>query len=236
MWTPRIGTGTGATLTGVWGTAPNNVWVSVNANVILRWTGSWQRETLGIPAGAVFAGVSGTGPQEIYAHGGSLYRSTGDGLWARLDSPPIFVLWARAPDDLWLSDAVGNLYRSRDRAATWPRQAEEIPGRNFSGIWASGPDDVYVVSGEAIGHLRGGVWVTEMRVNTMVVAFTSVWGAGPGDVFVGASDGQVYRSRGDGRWQPERVDPARQMRIVGVWGTGPRNVYLATWGGIYHGR
>jgi hypothetical protein len=236
---PRRPTDTGAQLTGVWGTAPDNVYVSVRSNFVLRWTGSWKHESQGIPAGATFRGVRGSDANDVYIYGGRIFRSAGDGVWTPVPIQDqlgdILSLWVAAPGDLWGVDTIKSVYHLKGGATNI--QQTGAPGVP-RGIWASGPTDIYVVTTEAIVHSRGdGRWTIQQTFGGQTGA-TAVWGAGPNAVFVGTFDGRILRSGGDGRWVSQTIDPAATAYrdVLAIWGTSPSNVYVATTTTVYRGR
>jgi hypothetical protein len=229
-------------LTGVWGSGPNDVYVSVLANFVFHWDGmEWKKQTDGIPIGTTYRTVWGTGAGDVFVAGGSVYRSAGDGRWAglphRAGVGPFADIWGSGPSDVWVLGE-GGIARWRGERG-W--QYEPKPGvRGAVGIWGSGPNDVYVLYFDAVYHTDGnGTWTTQSVPEKQGdnEDFKAIWGSGPTDVYIGGGEGRVFHSKGDGRWFAEPIDPALpRLNISSIWGTGPNNVYLATPGGVYRGR
>src|SRR5439155_21271708 len=77
---------------------------------------------------------------------------------------------------------------------------------NWTGVWASSPDDVYVV-GTGILHWDGSRWSTAMPD----FAFADVWGSGPNDVYAVGSgvlahwDGARWTNWDGSRWSTSAV-------------------------------
>jgi hypothetical protein len=238
VWIRRI-TDTGARLTGAWGTGPDDVYVSVYQNFVLHWKGGqWQHEFRGIAAGTIFLGVWGRAADEVYALSGAVLRSSGDGLWTQVpiaDQGSIQALWTAGPNDFWTIDNRGVVNHVKDGQ----RSIEKTAFTRGIGIWGSGPSDIYALCIDGISHSRGdGKWTVEVRFDTMHLGGAGVWGAGSSDVSVVTQEGQLWRSRGDGQWWPEVIDPALASGndVVGIWGADARNVYVATYSAVYHGR
>lgn len=94
-----------------------------------------------------------------------------------------------------------------------------------SGVWGSGPDDVYVVGGfpdqGTIQHFDGTDWSEETVPTVPILVW--IYGFGPDDIWtVGAGGGVLHRSGGS--W--EQVDVGTTTDIWGVWGSGPQDVWM----------
>ena len=228
-------------LTGVWGSAPNDVYASVEANIVVRWNGQgWEKQFEGLAIGTVFDTIWGASASAIYVAGPSMYRSAGDGKWVGEKYPltvgPFTDLWASGPTDVWALGG-GGVQRSKGDGAWRVEQTGGIEHAREA-IWGSGPNDVYAVGGVLARTKGDGVWRQEVLPERLEGEhFLSVWGSGPNDVFVGTDRGRVFRSRGDGQWFAEPVDPRfPKMFVDGIWGSGPNNVYVMSPMGVYRGR
>jgi hypothetical protein len=99
------------------------------------------------------------------------------------------------------------------------------------GVWASSPDDIWAVGGEASGGsdpviLRDtGDGFRRVEVPDLqrpgVGVFFKVWGSGPDDVFVVGQRGAVVHW--DGATLTEQF-AGTSSDLIGVWGTGPDRV------------
>jgi hypothetical protein len=109
------------------------------------------------------------------------------------------------------------------QTGTWRTVSSD---RAFSGVWASGPDDVWLVGDKALRHWDGAAW-SEKTVDGY---YEAVWGSGPGDVWAVATEGSGGSFRGivehwDGTaWSTSFAsDP---LRFRAVWGTGKNDVWV----------
>jgi hypothetical protein len=126
---------------------------------------------------------------------------------------------------------------SFEKCGSFPWATWSIPGGgNFTGVWASGAYDVYVV-GTGILHWDGSRWSTAIPDHP----FNDVWGSGPNDVFaVGPAvvahwDGARWSTWDGSRWStpPDGAGPAaggggggpENGLLESVWGSGPDDVY-----------
>ena len=172
-------------LTGVWGSGPDDVYVSVLANFVYHWNGTaWGKQTDGIPIGLTYRTIWGSGPNDIIVAGPSVYRSNGDGRWMGQTVPltvgPFVDIWSSGPNDIWVLANNGVARWKGDgqwRAELGPRE------RGAVDIWGSGPNDVYVLYFDAVAHTDGsGTWtfqsVPEKRGPDET--FSGIWGFGAG--------------------------------------------------------
>lgn len=230
---------TAGRMTGVWGTAPDNVYFSLEINLVLRWNGKiFERQTDGVPIGSTFYATWGSGPTDVYVVG-ALFHSMGDGHWTYLSMPdtlgPILGIWGSGPNDVW---AMGNDSVYRKKAdGRWYLEPTGYRNGNLA-IWGSGPTDVYIAHGGEILHTVGdGKWTSQTFVPKSIVdgAFY-VWGSGPDDIYAGPSGGGLLHSLGDGHWYREVLDTKfPNVGNEGIWGTSRNNVYVYCAGSIYHG-
>ena len=105
----------GPNLWWIWGTGEQR-WAVGEAGRVLRWAGErWRTESTTLPETAVLWGVWGSGSDDLWAVGGSprpdgpkgvLLRSTGDGVWHRVQDPAIpsktnlYKAWGTGPNDI----------------------------------------------------------------------------------------------------------------------------------------
>lgn len=94
-----------------------------------------------------------------------------------------------------------------------------------SGVWGSGPEDVYVVGGfpgqGIVHHFDGSAW-TEVSIPE-VPLLVWVFGFGPDDVWTVGEGGGVLHFSG-GSW--EQVDVGTTEDLWGVWGSGPQDLWM----------
>jgi hypothetical protein len=104
-------------------------------------------------------------------------------------------------------------------------------------VWASGPNDIYVVGSNCILHSTGNkVWVNQFPVGAPSDLIASIWGFDAHTIYALGGSGRVYRSGGDGRWVSQMVEPLGVVSMFsGIWGTSPQNMYVSGDIGLYHG-
>ncbi|MBN1343159.1 MAG: hypothetical protein JXQ73_10790 [Phycisphaerae bacterium] len=95
-------------------------------------------------------------------------------------------------------------------------------GQWLGGVWCAGPNDVFVVG--AIGTILryDGSGWSAMTSGT-AQTLTGVWGSGSADVFAVGAAGTVLHYDGVG-WSG--MDSGTTRDLNGVWGSGPRDVYI----------
>jgi hypothetical protein len=96
--------------------------------------------------------------------------------------------------------------------------ANAVNAGSVSGVWASGPSDVFVVGGETergtIFHFDGTDW-SEMQLPTGTPLLVWVHGFGPDDVWVSGTRGTVLHYDGDA-WTA--LDSGTELDLWGVFG------------------
>lgn len=107
----------------------------------------------------------------------------------------------------------------------WCWESPRPQGNMLSGVWGSGPTDVWAV-GEVgtLLHWDGASW--RGSTGNLQVGLRrdlhDVWGSGPADVWAVGNDGTILH--GDGtRWM--LVPSPTPQRLLGVWGSGPNDVW-----------
>jgi hypothetical protein len=103
--------------------------------------------------------------------------------------------------------------------ASWTEMPipEEMGGGMLQAVWASAPDDVWVV-GTRVLQWNGQFWIEHFPYQ-YTGDYQDVWGTGPGNVFLAGH--HVARWNGTA-WS---TTPLRG-RAQGVWGSGPGDVYV----------
>jgi hypothetical protein len=109
-----------------------------------------------------------------------------------------------------------------------------LPQFNLSGVWGSGPGDVFVVGRDLSGahaivrHWDGAQWAG-MTVPDAAGGDT-IWGSSSNDVYVNGSTGGAQLLHWDGRrWSPLGIQVADGSKppnyILKIWGKGAKDVY-----------
>lgn len=178
----------------LWGSGPTDIWGVGIDGVMTHWNGErWS----GIePVTRLHvSGISGLAPDNIWAVanvGGLDLDETAAVLrWdgAEWTASPfdhiLHAVWAIADDDVW---AVGQSVYHWD-GASWSEA--DVEGGQWSSIWASGPDDVWVAApAQRVIHYDGTSWTTVLDEAGFI---GDVWGRPGVDVWVPGPSGIAYR-------------------------------------------
>jgi len=139
------------------------------------------------------------------------------------------------------------LFKSIDGGQTWKPSYEGIPGRPTRyGVWASSPDDVFVLghTGSAIRggfddrrimHFDGTAWSDQMD-SGVSEHLKAIWGSGRNDIFAVGDQGAIVQYDGT-RWAAmEPADKRTTLRdLNAVWGRSESEVYaVGDFGTILH--
>jgi hypothetical protein len=224
----------------VWGSGPDDVYVSVTANVILHSTGNgeWEHETY--DPGFTFRGVWGLGPDDVYAVGPGVVRR-GATSWGApqevSNAAPTFAIWGSSPTDLYVTAggaAASIIYHSTGDGRWVPQTAPDATAADA--IWGLDGSHIYVAADYDVLFSTGnGSWTPQLTTPAPR-RVRALWGSGPDAVYACTQGGFFYRSNGHGTWSAEQqIDPALSISCLAIWGTGPDDVYVGTSTGIYHG-
>jgi hypothetical protein len=150
--------------------------------------------------------VRGSSANDVYILGGfgRIYHSSGDGHWslqaatdagAARFSDQIPAVWPVSAHDVYVVGENSLVIHSTGND-DWTQESVPQLSAIPVGVWASGPNDVYVVTGgdfETTGdilHSDGsGVWSVER--GGVAPPLFSVWGSGSGDVYVVGGAGTI---------------------------------------------
>jgi hypothetical protein len=173
-WTTAVG-GT-ASYDAVWASGPSDVWVAENCRKLWRWQGgdSWRFESTTVVG--IEAELWGSGPNDVYVASApynlsqgpaSLLHSTGDGKWATqlsMEKLRLHALWGSGPDDIYAGGTHVNDQNVSSTAALfhstgdglWQEVTIGVSGLALiTGLWSSGPDDVYLIGSRELVLIRG---------------------------------------------------------------------------------
>ena len=109
-------------------------------------------------------------------------------------------------------------------APEW-REAFPTSGEGFlSGVWGSGPDDVFVVGGQpeqsVIFHYDGATWETMDTPDTPILIWA--FGFGPDDVYAVGEQGTALHYDGSS-WS--QMSTNTEDDLWGVWGAAPDDIW-----------
>ncbi len=220
LWSRSIVDGNGLDqnpYVGLWGSGPDD-WFAVSQwPTIDHWNGAtW--EVVDMTAEVAYLGwISGTGPDDVWTVGdeGAIFHWGADHTWTPVPSGTTETLWvvhAFAPDDVI---AAGDAVLRYD-GVSWNPQSTPI-SEFFDSIWASGPDDIYLGSGNGgLVHWNGVAW-TEVELASPYIQ--GMWGTAADDVFVVAGPGRLFRF--DGTLWSEVEAPGVGGRSIGGFAGRP---------------
>jgi len=234
---------TTARFTGIWGSGPQDIYISAFSNLILHTVGDGKWEHTVFAAGRTYEDVWGSGPGDVYAVSGGATRFK-NGTWVEptervsTDGEPLRALWGSSASDVYIAGSGGSVFHSIGDGK-WQKQV--TGATNLQDITGNGKGDVYALSVTSVFHSIGnGVW-TPQPVPALLDGGTPegmrcIWALDSTAVYVGTSEGRLFRSGGSGSWVAQTIDPAKNgLTVYGIWGTGTSNLYVATTAGIYHG-
>ena len=168
--------------------------------------------------------ISDRGADSVLDGGGRLVLIRDGSNWFQLP----YNLWAISPDDAFgIGSITGSLshWDGKQWATLWTNLASATssplaPLDFLTGVWASGPDDVFVV-GFGIGHWDGAVMT--LADGSTDVAWGAVWGSGPNDVYAVGDVGTIAHWNG-ARWS--RMTSGTDHTLRAVHGSGADDVFV----------
>lgn len=169
---------TAATLYGVWGSGPTDVWIvggvangrrDPDDDLVWRWDGTRLAPVVGVPArGAALFKVWGAGPGDVWisGEGGTMLHWDGDAFTdhsAELATPSsVLTVHGCATDDVWAVAGQGLFHWD---GATWARRTDVTLGSASNGV-SCGPDRVLVVGNAGLKaslDRATGTWTDDRR-------------------------------------------------------------------------
>ncbi len=199
---------------GVWADSSTEAFAVASGGAVSRWNGSdWSAPA---PSGASgLRSVWGVSPSNVWAAG-----ATSNALWhfdgTGWSADPIYFyrpwrVWGRSASEIY---AVGDNGRvTRYNGTSW--SAMSVPGGDhLYGVWASGPNDVYVAGRNQVWRHDGTGWAAT-AVGMPMVYFRSMGGSGPDDVWVVGDYARVLHWDGTS-WSQVVVPVSENLRDVWV--------------------
>ena len=216
-WTTQENTPGAASLQSIWGADANDIWAVGNAGTIYHYDGaSWT--DVPVAWSGVFYRVWGSAANDVYAVGDSSGVWHYDGTsWSRLTDPcfastVLFEVWGTSANNVYVGGKLAN--NSANVLCRWTGTAWQTaslpPAGYVTGLWGSGPNDVFV--GATVGriyHWDGTSWTLMESGSTR--SLNAVWGTGPSDVFAAGRDGELLHYDGS-RWSRARSDTVEVLR------------------------
>ncbi|WP_224249321.1 hypothetical protein [Hyalangium gracile] len=203
---------TRADLSGIWGSSAEAVWAV--GSKILHFDGRRWSDAL-IPA-RFLTDVHGTSARNVWAVGEKGMAYSWDGSrWAEENTgtgADLYGVWTHR-DQVWVVGS-GATVRVRE-GKHWRSLPAPSPGVTLTGVWGTGPGDVWVTgskSGAVLFHWDGRMW------SSYPLPFSALYGisgTAQGEIVVVGEEGAA---RYDGStWMP--VLEKAPSRLLGVWHT-----------------
>jgi hypothetical protein len=178
----------------IWADGEDLAYVVGDSGVIRRYqNGAWTVEPSG--TAARLTGVWGSGPDDVWAVGnGSTVLRRGPTGWQPVSIPRTADLRAvggTMRDQVWIVTRDSVLVFD---GAAWHETAIETSFGPPASVWASGPNDVWLLTGSYGLHRYDGQAWHPVRVDPdiAIVPLISLWGSGPNDVWAVGNQGFAY--------------------------------------------
>jgi len=204
-------------LLGVWGAAPNDVWIVGTSGNAYHWNGS-ALSAVPVPGATALRSVHGTSSNDVWAVGNAIFHWNGS-AWAQSTASEGFTVWAVAPGDVWV--ASGTTSALHFDGTMW--SATPLTDFGLFSIWADGTQAYAGGEGEALFHFAGGSWTTLQGRGGSSAGFMDIGGLGA-DVFA-VGNSTVVRLSGN-TFTPI-PDPPSPPLTKTIW-VSPTQIWLGS--------
>jgi hypothetical protein len=223
--------GTTNSLSGVWGSDPNNVWAvggdDVSVSTILYWNGTtWTPQTSG--STSYLYAVWGTAANNVWVVGfnGTILHFNGT-AWSTQTSGTtndLLGVWGSGPSNVWAVGDNGTILHYDGTA--WSSQTSGTTNL-LLGIWGHDTSNVWTVGASGtILKWNGTAWTPQTSGTTAELG--AVGGVDVNDVWAVGNTGVILKWNGT-TWSPESCPLADNL--WGVWGSAANNVWAVGWTG-----
>lgn len=181
---------TTATLFGVWGAGPDDVWMvggvangrrDADDDLVWRWDGTRLAPVAGVPS-----------------RGATLFK-----------------IWGAAADDIWISGEGGTMLHW-DGAAFTDHSAELATPTSVTTVHGCGPSDVWAIAGQGVFHFDGATWAR--RTDITLGSSSSGVACGRDRVLVVGNAGlKASLDRATGVWTDDRRGAPTATDLHGAW-------------------
>jgi hypothetical protein len=181
---------TAATLYGVWGSGPDDVWLvggipngrrDAEDDLVWRWDGTNLAPVAGVPS-----------------RGATLFK-----------------VWGAAADDIWISGEGGTMLHW-DGAVFTDHSAELATPASVLTVHGCGADDVWAVAGQGLYHWNGATWTR--RADAALGSSSNGVTCGAERVLVVGNAGlKASLDRTSGIWTDDRRGPPTATDLHGAW-------------------
>lgn len=217
----------GFILTGVWGSAPNDLWAVGDGGTVMRYNGT--------------AWIA-LRPQEVWGSDRSV------------STAPLLGIWGSSRSDIWMVGGSGNIVHWDGQSFTVSSLPGTTA---LAAVWGAGPGEVYVAGNEgAAWRCSAPTRCTQLKVNAPTslvgVYFSGVWGRSATEVYLVGSrllssggnslhpafEGVVMRSDGVSLTQvyaaQSETAPTLQFRTISGRASGPAELWIGASDGSLH--
>lgn len=211
--------GGSGTLFGVWARSADEVWIVGERGTVRRWDGAGLRTLSSGATGALLAvtGDRASGEVWIGGQGGRVLRWDGAALQpVEVEYPADILSIFRAPDGaVWAGGDSERIWRRGVGDEYFARVRISADGDPITGLWASGPDDIWAVGGQHAPDGMGGAlvfstvlrwdgnlwrrdrtWDALVQQRNDLSRLFTVWGSGPTDVWTTGDNGLLFHHDG----------------------------------------
>lgn len=223
-------------LRAVWGSSPGDVWAAGVDGALTHWDGGkWTAWSAKPSTSEWINGLWGAAEDDVWAVGGAgvIWHFTGS-AWSAVANPEkrsISDVIGFAKDDVWGASA--GIFRYN--GSSWSYDDANPTTTLLSGIWGSGPKDVWIVGHfMEIAHYDGQRWELSSQQNDQGPHLYAIWGSGADDVWTVGQNGKIMRFEGQS-WS-DWPSPTQQS-LIGLWGSGAEDIWAVGSGGTvlrYH--
>lgn len=188
----------------------------------------WETSTL-IPKSLGFVrGIWGSSANNVFFVGNEIFHFD-DESWTETDtSRPMTDIWGSGLNDVFAIGGAQFPIKAKTNAiifhydgSLWTEmKIPKMPMSEYlTGIWGSGPTDVFAVGTTGIIHYDGYSWRDVVKSGH----WRDIWGSGPNDVFVIPNYGSYILHYNGAKWTKMAL-PGR-VALRGVGGSGPADVF-----------
>ena len=229
----KVATGTRAALFDVLALTRDDVWAVGSEGTTLHWDGKgWNS----VPSGVVgnLSRLAATGPDDVWAAGSKVVHWDGE-RWSLSDAgnthTPLYGITILANHEVWVAGYDGfvrRLVKGRWLDVELPLSESERKDFWINAIWASGSDDIWLMSKrEPLLHWDGHSWTRSGPANSY--EYYGLAGTGPNDLWaVSATD---LISHYDGRTWTSPADVAMVTEYQSVWAASREDVWAVGYRG-----
>jgi hypothetical protein len=223
-------------LYGVWGTAPNDLWLTTKAGTLEHWDGTSasQVATPG-PSQGLFQ-VTGSSASDVWAVASTPLHYDGT-TWSAMPRPngSVYALWGTGPTNWYAAGTApgttlvnGVVWHWDGSSWTLEYTEPQVPlmGSQLSAIGGTGPNDVWVGGPnlDHVVHFDGTSW-TPVTLPAPAAEITAIQAVGTNDLVLAGAHGYLAR------WNGTTLAPISQWTGVvadrnGVWGSSSNDVWM----------